>query len=61
MNLRSVRTANNNQSKSGSDPKEPHLFQEAVLGAGVCVVCSRGKSDPRHPAVEENESPRWGF
>lgn len=52
VNLRSVRSTDNNEAKPSPDPKAPHIFQEgaAVQGGGVCAVCSRSKSDPHHLA-----------
>ncbi len=60
MNLRIARPGNNEKQASAPDPKERHLFQEAVPG-GACAVCARSKNDPLHQGVEAEESPRWGF
>jgi hypothetical protein len=59
MNLRTHRSAEKNEPKS--DPKAPHVFQEAVEGIGICLVCTHGKSDPRHIAAGDSGSGRWGF
>jgi len=63
MNLRPIRpSSSSDESKStAADPRAPHTFQEAILGSGVCVVCSHGKGDPRHRGVDEETSGRWGF
>jgi hypothetical protein len=60
MNLRSARQADGEKAIQAPDPKERHLFQEAVPG-GPCAVCSRSKNDPLHQTVQVDESPRWGF
>jgi hypothetical protein len=60
MNLRIARPAESDKSAQTPDPKERHLFQEAVPG-GACAVCARSKTDPVHQGVELDESPRWGF
>jgi hypothetical protein len=60
MNFRNARRNEGNKQAQGPDPKERHLFQEAVPG-GPCAVCARSKNDPVHQGVEVDESPRWGF
>jgi hypothetical protein len=64
MNLRSIRSNAEAETKSTTDPKAPHLFQEpvAVHGSGTCALCSKGRSDPRHKVEEEEQSTgRWGL
>jgi len=61
MNLRQIRPADDDPTKSKPDPKAPHLFQEAMPGGGSCLLCSRGRSDPRHTAQEDEAPSRWGF
>ncbi len=60
MNLRHARSDNDEKQASAPDPKERHIFQEAIPG-GACAVCARSKSDRLHQGVEVEESPRWGF
>ena len=42
MNLRTHRSAEKNEPKS--DPKAPHVFQEAVEGIGICLVCTHARA-----------------